>query len=152
MSLGPVPSDHDDALNAAQNADAPIENPEDLPFGYADSASQPTDLPVPPPLFLVVCKRCGKQVPDRLPRCPFCDARLPVSSGVQARGDSAALEVNIAPLLPISSNVAVTRLLVFYVLMLSTNLIGVWIARGMHLEHLPDKAIAERTLPLMIFV
>ncbi len=152
MSSGSNPPDRDNALHAQDVASAQSAGGSDLEFGDCNSVELTPNQPVPPPLPLITCNRCGKEVPAALQRCPFCDARLSGTGAVSNWGEVPCLHTSDALRLPAASNVAVTRLLIFYVLMLSTNLVGHWIGQAMHVEHLSDKEIAERMLPVMIFV
>jgi membrane protease YdiL (CAAX protease family) len=96
------------------------------------------------PAASVVCRRCNKTVAAHLLKCPYCEARLPATFAAGALGsaDAAALSVDTA------TTTAVTRLLVFYVLLLSTNLLAHWIAKGLVDERHPDKDISQTVVVL----
>ncbi len=160
MSVGPLPPDGEDALNHERDLAArwKDEYPHLSAAGDAGQPSfdQPAQPPLeqtaPPPLPMATCKRCGKQVDATLPRCPFCDARMPASSMANAWGDAALLQIGDAQSMSPAAHTAVTRLLIFYVLMLSTNLVAHWIGQAMQTEHLTEKAVAQRMLPIVAFV
>ena len=80
--------------------------------------------------LVVVCPRCGKTSKGTLSKCPFCEARLstPVGPGGQSASTAAG---SVARFDGLASGKAISRMLLFYMVILAMNLVGHWIAEGM---------------------
>ena len=93
---------------------------------------QPPVAQAPPPPVEIVCLRCGKSVLGNMRVCPFCDARLP-STGTAPEGTENPADPFIPSQLHFDaeSGTAISRLLIFYLLLLSTNLLAHWLAKGL---------------------
>jgi uncharacterized protein len=118
----------------------------------ADSPAAATPLP-PPILQSVRCSRCGKTVAADLSNCPFCDARLPVATPLLPPTNP-GVTIDTPRIVPHEPDVAmaVTRLLIFYLLLLSTNLIAHWIARAYLGDAEPDRNSMHKLVFVMLAV
>jgi uncharacterized protein len=105
-------------------------------------------LQVPPPA-LIPCRRCGKRVPETLANCPFCDARLPGGHlGPTPLLVSSAKRPTVAD--HGTTHTAINRLLIFYLILLCTNLFASWFVFAWTEKHLNEEQIEALTLPLIV--
>jgi len=92
----------------------------------------------------VTCRRCHKTVAANLSKCPYCEARLPAAFAAESDIRTVAEQHQADS----ATAIAITRLLVFYVLLLSTNLLAHWIAKGLVDERHPDKDNSQTVVVL----
>lgn len=90
----------------------------------------------------VVCPRCGKSNAKGRSRCLYCSARLEIAAPTpELTRDLRATWTSRggAP----DATALITRLLICYVLLLCTNLIGHWIASGLFNERMSDQSVVH---------
>src|SRR5262245_29653703 len=113
----------------------------------AETGLEPPILPTSPE---VVCRRCGKSVAGSLSKCVYCDAKLPSSVLHSASNREASLSGDTTDATSSVPHLAITRLIIFYAALLSTNVIGHWIVEALHAAHPHDNAVVERYLPVLV--
>jgi membrane protease YdiL (CAAX protease family) len=121
---------------------APSEPVESGDLSAATELSSPN---LPP--TLIPCRRCGKMVPETLQRCPFCDARLPGGRRTEAgllTFDSPQASVG-------ASHTAISRLLIFYLVLLLVNVLPSLILFADTKRHMREEDIDAIALPMMVF-
>lgn len=102
----------------------------------------------------VECRRCGKSVPARALRCNYCDARI--SEGNVSDAGSSERGTAIIDQFPSYADAseeqtALTRLMVFYLALLGTNLVAAIFLHKID-NNLPDEAIAKQALKIILTV
>jgi membrane protease YdiL (CAAX protease family) len=139
MNFDPAPSDptglDQTSPSAGQNAEKIADGADALVanFGNANPAASPESSAAAAPS--IVCRRCGKNVVGSLSFCPYCEARLSIGANESPRDHGIAPRF-FASHSASESAVAITQLLMFYVLLLFTNLVGHWISQALSSEHL----------------
>jgi hypothetical protein len=127
------------------------------PLGWPAQSELQTP-PAPPPM--IACRRCGKSTPANRAKCVYCEARLPPleSPGVPYAGFAQTEQVQSSsifssrPETEIDQGSATTRLLIFYVLLLSTNILGRVMAEAGIDEHTSRRVLTDRVIATTVFV
>jgi len=102
---------------------------------------------VPPKLLThVECRRCGKPISGDQPCCPYCAAPL----GVDSHSNPALKSYAARSLLAAESATAVTRVLIFYLLLLAMHLAGHLMVRELVNEHIRIRPNADPRLDITI--
>lgn len=99
----------------------------------------------------IICRRCGKAVLLGPPKCKYCDARLPQTAPTHTGGNPLVVAYSPGALELESAHdyQALTRLMVFYLILLATNIFAAAVARTVD-QTQPDEAIAEQHLRIML--
>ena len=132
----------------SDDAHRPLEN--DSSSGIPPEHDPPANISV---AAAMTCQRCGKSVPGDLAKCPFCAARL--SRPAAPHEKAPALQT--APTHPSNSadpdetTALITRLLLFYLVLLVTNLIGHWIAFTIFDARLSEKSLVNLDIVFTAF-
>jgi uncharacterized protein len=155
MNVEPAPNDPFDIRPETGSADLrpdiAIKYVGDQTSLVADNDFQPPEADIAPPP-LVECRRCGKQVAGNLATCPYCEARLRTTVIESFGAPMPVSEVSIRVVDDAELSIAITRLLVFYLVLLGVNLIGHWVAQALMTERIAENRLRDISLYFTICI